>query len=642
MSAHKSLVLVVHGIGEQKKGDALKDTVKDFFPLIRNRIDPAAVVTVKPLQAEGPAEATFKFRGPHPKTAKQDGVERVPYEITVREVWWAQSFNPPALGPLVLGLIKGICQYLGERGERQMKPWEYVWRPLWEVIGRLVLGVAKILFVPFFLVALAVALVCGIPFCPWARFPVIRSVVPVFKRIWTKLPENSIRRLLRRLSDAALGFRAFRRAAQDFLMERISEYQPVIVHVAIVSLSPLIILVLFLLWVLESPFPASKLPSWLTGAHRYLVKIVSAHWGDMWLYLYQPWEASRIRARFEEEFEEVTRDLQSSDIEELDSVMVVAHSMGSVVAYEALTGARLAPAVARFRGHESGKLCFVSIGSALNLAWDTAPKSEAHRLHHPLPRAADWLNLWTRYDPVGGEALRVPPNAFQSRRSVWAGHYHVPLSQREVVNQMDLFADHTAYWNNAAEVVAPLFNVLTAHTLVNDLVMDPQSRRSRVRVLALAKGLAWLTAPVVFVLALRFTDLNVDDLRWVAPALEWLGDKISDSDVPDFVFDAARNVWSSIACFARNVASTVWGAIGWPFEKLGDFVADTAEAIWDTLPHWAQCALDWVWPDDPQPDRSLAAGLEAGLVAWVAYSTVIKWAWDLWDTSVKYNRPSAP
>ncbi len=640
MGDHKALVLVVHGIGEQKKGDALKYTVEGFLPLIRNRIDPEVVVSANPLD-DGPAQVTFEFDGPSRATAISRGLARQRYTLCCREVWWAESFNPPALGSVMFGLIRGLAQHFSERGARSMNPLEFIWRLLWEGFGRLALNLVKILLVPVLIIL--VALVVGCQFGIWLR----RKTPGPLRWLWLPLV-IAVRPRVRP------ALRAFLRDAQAALLDRLSQYQAVVVATIVIILSPLIVAVALVLWALEAPLPQAAIPPAVRGIHRSLVNILTNNWGDMWLYLYQPWEASRIRAKFEAGFKSFTGDLKPRDIEELDAVMVIAHSMGSTVAYEGLTGDELEPEIEKFTRFGTPKLYFVSVGSALNLSWDAAPPEETYRLNNRLSPAVDWFNIWAAYDPVGGQPLRLPGPALQSRRSAWSPGYLVPFSQREVVNQMDLFSDHSVYWNNTEEVIAPLLDALTARTLSADLLMDVRARHDRVRFLSLFKAIAWLTGPTLLITSLWAPALAVDDLRWVGSALDWAAEEIL-SEVKDFdwvlegVSDIGENTWDIVEPLVNRIESAVeWladiagslsdGVPDWVREStgwLGDRISGVADWLGDKTAGFA----DWLYPDDANPGESVAVGVESGLVAWLLYATGVKWVWDLWDRSQKYKRP---
>ena len=212
---------------------------------------------------------------------------------------------------------------------------------------------------------------------------------------------------------------------------------------------------MLLLWLIEALSPILAQSSAVEKIHRFLVNLLTKQFGDAWTYLDNAWEASRIRLRFEKDFASELEEALS-DGKKLDSVMVIAHSLGTVVAYEGLTGANISQLIeSKFGGEGAPQLHFITIGSALNHIWRGAADWERFRFCRKLPSQVDWLNLWSDHDHVGSEPLRLPSDAWQARASASLPSFTTPLRQRRVVNQMDLFSDHSAYWNNAEEVVPP-------------------------------------------------------------------------------------------------------------------------------------------------------------------------------------------
>jgi hypothetical protein len=88
--------LVVHGIGEQKKGDTIKIVVKHFYEfLVKSRLRAKPQVAATPEGAPGPVRATLDFH-----------VQGQHHELEFTEIWWAHSFDPPPLGPTALFFIR--------------------------------------------------------------------------------------------------------------------------------------------------------------------------------------------------------------------------------------------------------------------------------------------------------------------------------------------------------------------------------------------------------------------------------------------------------------------------------------------------------------------------------------------------------
>ncbi|HJW49566.1 MAG TPA: hypothetical protein VJ726_09130 [Candidatus Limnocylindria bacterium] len=121
-------------------------------------------------------------------------------------------------------------------------------------------------------------------------------------------------------------------------------------------------------------------------------------------------------------------------------IAVVAHSQGSVVAYDALCSESVPPADLAL------VTTLVTFGSALNNAWDKRLVPERTcRLRSPLPKDIRWINVWSAYDPVAGGELRDLPK-----------HIRLPDEQLEVTNWMNVILDHGGYFTNREEFLSRL------------------------------------------------------------------------------------------------------------------------------------------------------------------------------------------
>ncbi|MEX2046150.1 MAG: hypothetical protein WEE03_03235 [Chloroflexota bacterium] len=128
---------------------------------------------------------------------------------------------------------------------------------------------------------------------------------------------------------------------------------------------------------------------------------------------------------------------------ECDRIAVVAHSQGTVVAYDALCSGAVLPAdLARVKS-------FITFGSALNNAWDQRlVPARTCRLREPLPASIHWINVWSAYDPVTGGELRTPD------------HIRRPDEELEVTNWMNVILDHGGYFTNREEFLSRLVQEL--------------------------------------------------------------------------------------------------------------------------------------------------------------------------------------
>jgi hypothetical protein len=124
---------------------------------------------------------------------------------------------------------------------------------------------------------------------------------------------------------------------------------------------------------------------------------------------------------------------------ECERIAVIAHSQGTVVAYDALcSGAVLPEDLARVK-------TFVTFGSALNNAWDKRlVPARTCRLRTALPTSINWINVWSAYDPVSGGDLRTPD------------HIRRPDEDLEVTNWMNVILDHGGYFTNREEFLSRL------------------------------------------------------------------------------------------------------------------------------------------------------------------------------------------
>lgn len=204
-----------------------------------------------------------------------------------------------------------------------------------------------------------------------------------------------------------------------------------------------------------------------------------------------------------------------------DDVTIVAHSEGAVVSFGMLADPTLLAA------RHVRKL--ITFGAGLNKAWQIEPGLE--RLHGPIPDHIHWLDIWSSYDPVPAGWLqpRVPgggwapifrpskavvdeqhltarddPNPYAETDSASgetppAPDVYWPASE-QVTNEMNVLADHGAYFENdeqvlvrlAAEIDSPYYRDSRFwRAELRGAVLD---RRERVSVLAAGRAIAVLAA----------------------------------------------------------------------------------------------------------------------------------------------------
>lgn len=491
---HKILGLVVHGVGEQRPGATLRSVVTDFFPLIRNRIDDRAGIDVSPTDDEGPPQVTISFRN----EARDHR-----YELRVREVHWARAFVAPSFGGLAAGMMKLMTTWLRRaRGEGSLGIARFLWL-VGQLLRRALSDVAVVLLLiallPAYVVFALVALIGG--WAGWLRAPPAwwRQVIGLYAR-----------------------------------------FQPSVVEVAVVLALPIIVLLYVAIVILQSIGPLNALlPDWLTRLREKVVVIATSSLGDVWAYCGQPWEASQIRTRFERRFKQLVDD-EGADAE---GMFVIAHSLGCPVSYEALSGRRMGEfARANFGANaEKMPLHYFTVASALPAIFAVVPKEERRRLYRPLPASVRWHDIYSQYDPIRSDLICAP--------APWPEQVPPPAEALRVVNQMDMFAEHTAYWNNAEQVLAPILDRVTEGAFHDKFSLNGEAREYRVRVLAAWKAIAWLTIPAIFALMLA-TGVG----QWLS---DWAERGFLDGELWEgFVLTPA--MWAAVAAvFAAGAYSSI-------------------------------------------------------------------------------------
>jgi len=351
-----------------------------------------------------------------------------------------------------------------------------------------------------------------------------------------------------------------------FLQRLIAE---VVAYAAVVLFLPLVAGFWFL-----SANPARRfLPRFVPTAYGMVANVLTRHVGDLSVYLDDAWEAARIQEVFACRLKTMTEHAA-------DERFVIAHSLGAVVAYEGLLRA------ARDRA-ERAPVRFIAVGAALNRAWRMVPPQEAYRLEGPLPGWVRLTYIAARHDPVTLGDLDPSVE--------WA--VNAPESL-EVVNQEDIFSDHTTYWNNAEEVMAPILRIITGGRL--NVRLREGRRRLRVTVLATLKGVAWLLPAAVFVW--------LASTNWSEAFGAWAYGKA--------MLGAPLRVITEAPAPGQPPLQ--------PWSQPNDFL-DNLGGRW-TLEHVAIPLL--------------ASAYAAGAVG-VVYNLVVKTVWDFWDQRTKF-RPATP
>jgi hypothetical protein len=151
--------------------------------------------------------------------------------------------------------------------------------------------------------------------------------------------------------------------------------------------------------------------------------------GDFYTFMYDDVQAVHIRATVPYAIEYLVKKL------ECEEIVVVAHSQGTVVAFDALSSGAV---------KEIGAVkTLVTFGTALENAWSFAPPRTT-RLTGDLPPGIRWVDVWSAYDNVSGAETHSPPGQRDPNAFV------------EVTNSMNILTDHGGYFTNGEEFLSRL------------------------------------------------------------------------------------------------------------------------------------------------------------------------------------------
>lgn len=154
--------------------------------------------------------------------------------------------------------------------------------------------------------------------------------------------------------------------------------------------------------------------------------------GDFYTFMYDDVQAVHIRETVPYAISYLATNLRCAEI------VVVAHSQGTVVAFDALTSGAV-PEIKKVR-------TLVTFGAALNNAWRVAPSPRTTRITGELPAHIRWVDFWSAYDNVSGAPTKRPTSPPFRNPDEWV----------EVTNSMNILMDHGGYLNNSEEFLSRL------------------------------------------------------------------------------------------------------------------------------------------------------------------------------------------
>ncbi len=271
-------------------------------------------------------------------------------------------------------------------------------------------------------------------------------------------------------------------------------------------LTPAITLLLLVMGVVQVLALVPFLRPAIVAGFNAITDTIMLHWvAEVQVYLLDYTRSSAIRQRFERELDAFLRDPAC------ERVVVLAESMGTVIAYEGLTTILAQPDLP----NAEKPITFICLGAALRRVWLLAD-ADPHRLHGVMPAHVRWLNFWARYDPIPAGPLSpssLPaldewddPDVPNPYPAMCASLEH--CENIDVVNTDSTLADHTSYWDNLEQVVGPIARELVAgHPALERAVQahlatedDVRRRRGRIAIRATVAILGGLAAGVGFLL----------------------------------------------------------------------------------------------------------------------------------------------
>ncbi len=350
-------ILVVHGIGEQRRGTTLRQFGGPFTQFVRevsSNNGGAIEVAIDPLAAaDEPAQVTLRLLGGD-----------TPCSVLVAESRWSETFQPASFGGIVGWLLRHGLRTIGVVGAE-------AWRGLRN--GKDSMSIIE---------------------------DNLRSFADRHG-----LPGWLLRRLMAMVSRVLRIGRVFLNVTAGLVL------------LALVVLSGLLPFLLALLVV-------GRWWKKTRGLAESVRTGLAASLGDAYTFIHRPIDRAAMIAQ-------VRRDTEWM-AGRVDSVVVVAHSLGAAITVEALTS----PA------HRAKVSTVYLLGNAL-AATGVARRPKWHRparFDASVLGGVEVIDLSTAQDPVTLGGLRAE------------GRYSRP----RVDNQHSLLRDHTSYFTNTEQVLAPI------------------------------------------------------------------------------------------------------------------------------------------------------------------------------------------
>jgi hypothetical protein len=456
----KKGILLVHGMGEQKKDATLRVMVTPIIKYLWHAKNEVPQVTTDYLPAgEGASSITVEYGD---------------YDLKFVEAWWKPSVSAPAFDPMLgwIGLraliqLKGLLKLaVGALLPPVGVLLTAAFLAAFALFALLIYGAAQIrslfanglsqmsLNIQCLAAASTSHIRCAAKMFQWFKKQKGEGLIEGLQRAKSpgKAMEAVLKFVRRRMvpgdGDAELvdhvldaqGFWQWAGRMPLLLLGMLYQLLNSIIAIAVYALGVVLALpMLGVLFLLARIASVPGAPSAIVAVKAMLDKFLVGSLGDIRVYLEDPLQAATIRAVLEN----AAGKLHCEGYKEL---YILAHSTGAAIAYEALT-------LKSNQSWSKDVRRLITVGSIMRMVWQGNPRKRRSTFHRAL--TTDWINFWTRYDPALPGPIEKPYNKNT------CGSTRAEVTDVAVTNEDDPLVDHTNYWQNYQQVIRRILAEIT-------------------------------------------------------------------------------------------------------------------------------------------------------------------------------------